>query len=72
MRSASFTFLLLFACAKGPAPAASADASPGHLVIAHTNDLHTHVSPNRADWLEGAPDIGGFVALSAHLEALRA
>lgn len=63
--------LLLAACAKGPGPAASGSSPAGHLVIAHTNDLHTHISPNRAPWLEGEPDVGGFVALSAHLEALR-
>ena len=43
---------------------------PGHLVIAHTNDLHAHYGPNRADWLEGAPDIGGFGAIGGHVAAL--
>lgn len=66
------TLLLLAACARGPGPASSGSSPDGHLVIAHTNDLHTHISPNRAPWLEGEPEIGGFVALSAHLEALRA
>jgi 5'-nucleotidase/UDP-sugar diphosphatase len=42
----------------------------GHLVIAHTNDLHAHFSRARAEWLEGQPNIGGFVEIDAHLDAL--
>ena len=47
-----------------------ADARPGQLIIAHTNDLHAHYGPNRADWLEGTPDIGGFGAIGGHVAAL--
>ena len=50
--------------------AGGVDARPGQLVIAHTNDLHAHYEPNRADWLEGAPDIGGFAAIGGHVAAL--
>ena len=46
------------------------DARPGRLIIAHTNDLHAHYGPNRADWLEGTPDIGGFGAIGGHVAAL--
>ncbi len=41
------------------------------MVIAHTNDLHTHFLPNAAEWLPDRPEIGGFIALDAHLQALR-
>ena len=46
------------------------DVRPGQLIIAHTNDLHAHYGPNRADWLEGTPDIGGFGAIGGHVAAL--
>ena len=49
---------------------AGAAARPGQVVIAHTNDLHAHYGPNRADWLEGTPDIGGFGAIGGHVAAL--
>jgi len=63
----------LLACsAPRPAPASSVDGGPAHLVVAHTNDLHAHFSPNRASWLPGEPDIGGFSELSAHIRALEA
>lgn len=44
---------------------------PGHVTILHTNDLHGHYLPERADWLPGEPEIGGFVRLEQELRALR-
>jgi len=62
--------LLVFAaCQPHPVPVV-ATLPEGHVVIAHTNDLHAHFEPNRADWLEGAPDIGGFGEIAAHIAAL--
>ena len=49
---------------------ASVDVRPGQLVIAHTNDLHAHYEPNRANWIEGEPNIGGFAAIGGHVAAL--
>jgi len=61
----------LVACSGSrPPPAAAVEADIAHLVVAHTNDLHAHFSPNRASWLPGQPDIGGFVEISAHVNAL--
>ena len=54
------------------APVLPAEGGPAHLVVAHTNDLHAHFSPNRASWLPGEPDIGGFSQISAHVLALEA
>jgi 5'-nucleotidase len=51
-------------------PPASAEVQPGHLIVAHTNDLHAHFSPGRADWLDGTPDIGGFAAIGAKVQQL--
>jgi 5'-nucleotidase/UDP-sugar diphosphatase len=63
--------LVLSACgAAQSVPAASVEAGPTQLVIVHTNDLHAHFSPNRASWLPGTPDIGGFSEISAHVQAL--
>ena len=71
-RSPLLGLLLLVAC-KPSAPTAAVGAlPPGHLLIAHTNDLHTHYLPTEAPWLPGDPEIGGFGPLSAHLTALRA
>jgi 2',3'-cyclic-nucleotide 2'-phosphodiesterase (5'-nucleotidase family) len=68
----SLLFLIgLAAC--GPAqipPAPPVEGGPAHLVVVHTNDLHAHFSPNRAGWLPGEPDIGGFAEISAHIAAL--
>ena len=38
------------------------------VVIAHTNDLHAHFRPSALR--PGEPEVGGFLALSAHVEAL--
>jgi 2',3'-cyclic-nucleotide 2'-phosphodiesterase (5'-nucleotidase family) len=62
---------LLFGCQPHPVQSnSSSDASADRLVIAHTNDLHAHFQPNRADWLDGTPDIGGFASIAAHVERL--
>ena len=42
----------------------------GLLVIAHTNDLHAHFEANRAPWIDGTPDIGGFTEIAAHVAQL--
>lgn len=66
--------LSLLACQK-PAPpeAAPAAAAPaGALTILHTNDLHGHFLPERASWIEGEPEIGGFELLDAWVRHTRA
>ena len=62
--------LLAFACHK-PAPTVQGDAPDGHLIIAHTNDIHAHFQPAAADWVDGKNKLGGFVAIKSHLDALR-
>lgn len=37
----------------------------------HTNDLHGHYLPERADWLAGEPEIGGFVRLEQEVRGVR-
>lgn len=44
---------------------------PGHVTILHTNDLHGHYLPERADWLPGEPQIGGFVRMEQEVRAIR-
>ena len=48
------TWLVFVACQTRPQPPASLVSEAGHLVIAHTNDLHAHFDANRADWMDGA------------------
>lgn len=72
---AALSLLVLVACAKAPRNGprvGSAPLPPGTFILAHTNDLHAHYAPNRADWLPGEPDIGGMAAVSAHVRHLRA
>ena len=58
-------------CQPHVAPVVStAEQLQGHLVIAHTNDLHAHFEPNRAEWISGAPDIGGFAEIAGHVADL--
>ncbi len=68
--------LVLAACTpripQAPAATAAVAPAPGRLLLAHTNDLHSHFRPSPAPWLPGSPEIGGFAALDAHLGALRA
>lgn len=47
-------------------------APEGDLLIAHTNDLHGRVEPEKAPWLDGEPRIGGMRTLSSRLEEHRA
>ncbi len=69
---ARFTLALaLGACRPPAAPTDAGHAPERHLVVAHSNDIHTHVLPEPAPWIEGAPLRGGFVALDAQLDALR-
>jgi 5'-nucleotidase / UDP-sugar diphosphatase len=65
--------IALLACQPHPVPVAdSVSDVPGHLVIAHTNDTHAHFEPNRAGWISGAPDIGGFAEIAGVVSALHA
>lgn len=64
--------LLLLACAPKAPPPAECAPPPGELLLLHTNDMHAHYLPERADWLEGEPSIGGFALLDAHVRAARA
>ena len=69
--------LLLGACQPpgrpaGPTGGGAVAPPEGRFVLAHTNDLHTHFRASPAPWLPGSPDIGGFDAIDAHLQAIRA
>lgn len=55
-------------CPKAELPPLS---PPGLLTILHTNDLHGHYLPERADWLPGTPEIGGFVRMEQEVRAIR-
>lgn len=61
--------VLLAGCPKAPVVPT---AEPGALTLLHTNDIHGHFAPERADWLPGEPAIGGFVRLEQELRAVRA
>jgi len=52
--------------------AAKQDAGPRSLRLLYTNDLHAQVEPIVATWLQGAPRVGGFAALSGLIARLRA
>ncbi|GDX81821.1 multifunctional 2',3'-cyclic-nucleotide 2'-phosphodiesterase/5'-nucleotidase/3'-nucleotidase [Deltaproteobacteria bacterium] len=54
-----------------PKKAALPLSPPGRLTIMHTNDLHGHYLPERADWLPGNPEIGGFVRMEQEVRAVR-
>ena len=63
----------LFACQPHPVePSVAVDATSPKLVIAHTNDLHAHFAPNRAGWIDGDPEIGGFAEIAGHVAQLHA
>ncbi len=68
---------LAFMVACGPkpssAPTTKVEAAPfsGQLTLLHTNDIHAHFQPNRADWVPSKPDIGGFNALQAYASNVR-
>ncbi|MSQ01328.1 MAG: bifunctional metallophosphatase/5'-nucleotidase [Myxococcales bacterium] len=61
--------LLALGCPKKPPEPLS---PPGRITIMHTNDLHGHYLPERADWLTGEPEIGGFVRMEQEVRAIRA
>lgn len=63
--------LLVAGCKQPPASAVSSDTASGSFVLAHTNDLHARFLPSRAKWIDGQPDIGGFVAIDGHVRSLR-
>lgn len=60
----------LLGCPRPAGPAAI--FPPNHLTVLHTNDIHGHFLPERAEWLPGEPAIGGFVRLDQEVRALRA
>ena len=62
--------LVLAACQPKTQPPVSIAPEAGHLVIAHTNDLHAHFDANRADWISGSPNIGGFAEIAGHVADL--
>lgn len=64
--------LLMLACGpKVPAPGVEAgDLAAGHLVLAHTNDLHAHYQPEPAEWTPDGEALGGFIAIESWVRAL--
>ena len=61
---------LLLACLHvRTAPEAEQAEGPRTLTVLHTNDLHGHFLPERAAWIEGEPEIGGFAALDSWVQA---
>lgn len=60
--------LLASGCPKKPEVPLS---PPGRITVLHTNDLHGHYLPERADWLPGEPEIGGFVRMEQEVRAVR-
>ena len=57
------------------APAAAPEVEPlaaNELIILHTNDLHGHFLPARANWIDGEPEIGGFVMIDSYVRELEA
>lgn len=74
MSVASAGLWLLLACAARTAPTPTlppeGQAPAGTLLIAHTNDLHAHYLPERAEWREDQALLGGMVAIDAELRAL--
>ena len=68
-----YFFSLLLACPQPKIVHTEADAptlSDNQIVLVHTNDLHGHFLPERAKWLEGEPEIGGFEAIDVHMSDL--
>jgi 2',3'-cyclic-nucleotide 2'-phosphodiesterase (5'-nucleotidase family) len=66
-------WLLLLSCARQGGPAeASALSGANHLVIAHTNDLHTYYVPTRVE-AGGQEELwGGFGRIDGFIDELRA
>ncbi len=63
--------LTLLACAKpAPTTGATVPLPPGQLILAHTNDLHAHYLPERAEWRADQADLGGAVAIEAWVRSL--
>lgn len=62
--------LLVLACAPKTPTAIDTDG-PRALTVLHTNDIHAHVAPEPAEWLDGRPAIGGFVRLEQEVRAVR-
>jgi len=62
--------LVLEGCPKSGAEPAVVDGAR-RLTILHTNDVHAHYLPERAEWLPGTPEIGGFVRLEEEVTSLR-
>lgn len=73
--------LILLALACAPREGASGRASTrqppagkaaaGTLILAHTNDIHSHFRPYRAEWREDEAPLGGMVAIDARVRGLK-
>lgn len=67
----------LLVAAQAPGCAHQAPRDPAivdgarRLTILHTNDIHGHYLPERAEWIDGKPEIGGFVRLEEEVTSLR-
>lgn len=46
------------------------EAADGQLILAHTNDIHSHYRPYRAEWRDDEAVLGGMVAIDARVRAL--
>ena len=68
--------VLVYLTACGPKAVEPVEANlsaevDGALTLLHTNDIHCHFQPTRADWLDGTPEIGGFSALDGYTRRVR-
>lgn len=64
------TFLILCLELLGTGPL-NGQAKPQALTIFHTNDIHGHFVPERAEWRDDRAFVGGFTALEQQLTLLR-
>ena len=73
-RLAGSCLIVLGGCGPKATPPSTGGESlsvPGTLTVLHTNDLHGHFLPERADWIEGEPEIGGFEMIDAWVSSIR-
>ncbi|RME21875.1 MAG: bifunctional metallophosphatase/5'-nucleotidase [Deltaproteobacteria bacterium] len=63
---------VLAGCARPEPPTpVTTPLPPGQLILAHTNDLHAHYLPERAEWRPDEAALGGAVAIEAWVRSLR-
>lgn len=72
MSSTALVLSLLVACGPKAPPAGvqPGDLASGRIILAHTNDLHAHYEPERADWRDDEAELGGMAAIDSWLRAL--